>query len=115
MLQNESDFNLLKKISVSDISFLSLDEKIAFEKYLDGIRDRMKKYMATAVKKQSTDLLFFIMTSIPDEDSEILAAGAGAQEALEKAFGIPAGTDKILVKGLVSRKKQFIPAVTGVL
>lgn len=40
MLQNESDFNLLKKISVSDISFLSLDEKIAFEKYLDGIRDR---------------------------------------------------------------------------
>ena len=82
---------------------------------LDGIRDRMKKYMATAVKKQSTDLLFFIMTSIPDEDSEILAAGAGAQEALEKAFGIPAGTDKILIKGLVSRKKQFIPSVTGVL
>ena len=33
----DSDYILLKKLAVSDISFLSLDEKIAFERHLDEI------------------------------------------------------------------------------
>ncbi|MBR4629204.1 MAG: DNA-protecting protein DprA [Treponema sp.] len=40
MLQTDADFNLLKKISVSNIHFLSLNEKINFERYLDSVADR---------------------------------------------------------------------------
>lgn len=81
---------------------------------LDSIRDKMKKYLPTALKKHSDHMLFFMMTSIFEEKTELLFIGNGSEELVTKAFGEPNSDESIVVDGLVSRKKQLIPSLTKV-
>ena len=46
------------------------------------------------------------------ESSRLVFAGENAAEATAAAFGIEA-SQGVLLDGVVSRKKQFIPAVLG--
>jgi manganese-dependent inorganic pyrophosphatase len=52
---------------------------------------------------------FYLLTSLPDQSSLVLSAGDGAQALLETAFGVQAADGGVLLPGVVSRKKQFIP------
>lgn len=94
-------------IGVGQINSMSKDE-------LGAIREKMKRYLPSAAKKNGLDMVFFMMTSIMDEDTELLFAGNGAAAAAEAAFGTV--TDgRVLVPGMVSRKKQMIPAISKAL
>ena len=46
-----------------------------------------------------------------ESTSQIIYAGKEAQEVLEVAFETKVKGDVLLLDGIVSRKKQFIPAV----
>jgi len=95
MLQSDADFNLLKKISISDIHFLSLGEKLSFEKYLDGIRD-----------KSGFDALFKKLSEISrDEISEIvgrriLRAAWNGESNLKKAVVSKKIIDSFMIKSV---------------
>lgn len=82
---------------------------------LDEIREKMKKYLPTALKKHSDNMLFFVMTSIFEEKSEIICIGNGSEELSRAAFGEMNENGSTVVEGLVSRKKQMIPALTRAL
>ena len=93
------------KVGIGQINSMSVEG-------LSQIRDKMKKYLPTALKKHNDDLLYFMMTRILQEDTEIIFIGNGAQEIAEEAFGVVAIDDAMVVEGLVSRKKQMVPSIT---
>ncbi len=61
-------------------------------------------------KERGMDHLFFLLTDISSGSSDVLCAGPGAEALLREAFALPPEAP-LTLPGVVSRKKQFIPAV----
>ena len=66
------------------------------------------------IAEKGLDLFFFVVTDILNNDSVALALGSQAEKA-GKAFDVPFVNNTGLLKGVVSRKKQVVPALTEVL
>ena len=64
---------------------------------------------------KSCDMAFYLATSIIDKSSDVIFAGEGANELLASAFHIGIDEDIVCLPGLVSRKKQFVPAIMNTL
>lgn len=79
---------------------------------LEQLRPQIAAYMESVVKKD--EMLFFLLTNILTESSDLVFAGEGAKELAEVAFG-SAGDNWVHVPGMVSRKKQFVPSVLSAL
>ena len=58
-------------------------------------------------------MIYFMLTDILDESSEIMCYGPGAKEAVIDAFGLAENTDRMILKKVVSRKKQVVPALVA--
>jgi len=56
-------------------------------------------------------IFFFMLTDISNKTSYILFTGPGAEELLEDAFRAKPKDGILILKGVVSRKKQFVPAI----
>lgn len=88
---------------VGQISSMATDE-------LFEIADRLKPYIAQACEEQGLDMIFFMLTDILEESTNLICAGAKANEFVEKAYGVPCEEgDYYKLAGVVSRKKQLIP------
>ncbi len=75
---------------------------------LEQLRPKIAAYMEGAVKEG--EMLFFLLTNILTESSDLVFVGEGAKDLVETAFG-PAEENWVHVPGMVSRKKQFVPSV----
>lgn len=75
---------------------------------LEQLRPKIATYMEGAVKEG--EMLFFLLTNILTESSELVFAGKDAKELTEAAFG-PTEGNWVSVPGMVSRKKQFVPNI----
>ncbi len=53
---------------------------------------------------------YYLLTDIEDKSSLVLCAGEGAEDLLREAFALPDGAG-LRLAGVVSRKKQFLPAI----
>ena len=53
--------------------------------------------------------LFFMLTNTPRQSTRVLFAGEEAGELLAKAFNEPLRKQVVVLPGIVSRKKQFLP------
>ena len=51
--------------------------------------------------------------SVLDESTELLCCGAGTKEYIIDAFDLKENTEKMILKGVVSRKKQLIPTLVS--
>ena len=51
-----------------------------------------------------------MLTNILEESTKLLFSGEKAEELIKHAFGIE-GDEPILLSGVVSRKKQLVPAL----
>jgi manganese-dependent inorganic pyrophosphatase len=56
-------------------------------------------------------MVFFMLTNIIDESSEIIFSGNKALHTINSAFGLSAEGDSVVLPGVVSRKKQLLPAI----
>ena len=56
-------------------------------------------------------MVFFMLTNIIDESSEVIFAGNKALHTLNSAFGLNAEGETAMLPGVVSRKKQLLPAI----
>ncbi len=92
---------------VGQVTSMSADE-------LASLKTRMEKYMAESFAEHGADMLFFVLTDILAESSELLYCGPGAEEAAHKAF-TSAEAGRLYLPGVVSRKKQIVPQLTEVL
>ncbi len=68
-------------------------------------------YIGEILVNDKLDLAFYIATSIGEQSSEVIFAGENAEELLKKAFKTEQGELGLIVRGLVSRKKQFVPSL----
>ncbi|MCI8688186.1 MAG: putative manganese-dependent inorganic diphosphatase [Lawsonibacter sp.] len=66
-------------------------------------------YLPEALEKQRLDHIFYMFTDARNSNTELLTAGAGAEELVAKAFGARPEGGVITLLGVVSRKKQMIP------
>ena len=120
MFRAGSDFS---KKSIEEICYLDFKtftaEKITFGVSqisamsaldLEDVKERVQGYLDTMLLERKLDMVFIMLTNIVMEQSEILCAGDGARRVLGLAFR-DAGEEKddVVLRGVVSRKKQFIP------
>ena len=97
-----------KKIGVGQISSMNAGE-------LESIEEKLKPYMEQIYSRKDADMLFFLLTNIIEESSTILCVGSGAESLLDIAFRGTQTEGHCEIKGLVSRKKQFIPGLVTAL
>lgn len=97
-------------IGVGQITSLNGDE-------LESIRPRVIHYMENARQENILDLVFFMLTNILTESTDLICEGNGALQLAEKAFHTEPDesgeqTEPLVrLPGVVSRKKQLIPAL----
>ena len=84
---------------------------------LHGIRDRILPELEKVRTENGLQMLFFLLTDILGESSEVLFDGKDATWVVEHAFSCPIGEDgkSAVLPGIVSRKKQFLPAIVEVM
>ena len=70
-------------------------------------------YLETAMNKQGLDYIFYMFTDVRTSATELLMAGEGADEVITRAFDSEVKDGTALLPGVVSRKKQMIPALMG--
>lgn len=79
---------------------------------LSEIKERLKTYLEKAYDEHGVDMIFFMLTNIIKESTELLFVGSKAKEIIEHAFLVKEEIgETYLLEGVVSRKKQLIPAL----
>lgn len=94
----ELDFGVAQLSAMSDVE-------------LHQVKEKLLPYLEQAKGAQKLDAVFVMLTDILDETSEILFAGERARELLTGCFGEADEQGEFHLKGVVSRKKQLIPAL----
>ncbi|MBE5949843.1 MAG: putative manganese-dependent inorganic diphosphatase [Lachnospiraceae bacterium] len=91
---------------VSQITSMDADE-------LKVIKRRMLPYIRHIIQLHNLDMVFFMLTDIPNESTELLFVGNHAGSIVESAFSKKVKQDdmSVVLKGVVSRKKQLLPAL----
>ena len=82
---------------------------------LAEIREIIEPHLPKVLEEQNLQMIYFMLTDILDESTELICCGNNAKEYIIDAFDLKEGTDKIILKGVVSRKKQLIPTLVGAL
>ena len=108
----EQDF---KTFVMNDITFGVGQVNSMNQEELVELKQRLYPYMEKQLKQSGLQMLFFMLTDIVQESTELLYVGSNAQELIRDAMGVEPRGVSFILKGVVSRKKQLIPAIMTVL
>lgn len=102
-------FQDFKQFTVGNIKFgvgqlNSMDWEELWE-----IKKVLLPFLENVAKINQLDMVFFMLTNILEESTELLYFGKGAKEQVREAYDLPVDMEEIKLSGVVSRKKQFIP------
>ena len=78
---------------------------------LDIAKSKLKEYLGKARKEQGLNMLFFMLTNIMSETTELLCEGEGAEKTVKEAFGMDVEDGSVILPNVISRKKQLIPSL----
>ena len=82
---------------------------------LEEIKERLIPYMEKNLGTHGESMLFFMLTDIIHESTELLCYGGDSQQLAAEAFHLETPGPAVKLPGVVSRKKQLIPAFMSVL
>ena len=102
-------FQDFKQFTVNDLKFGVGQINSMNPEELAEIKEILLPYLERAALRQKVHMVFFMLTNIVDESTELLCYGKGAREQVIEAFDLTADTTDIILQGVVSRKKQLIP------
>ncbi len=103
-----------KRFTAGKVSFGVGQISSLNEQELDTLKGRLLPYIVEAHKQQKeVDMMFFMLTNILDESTNLLCEGIGAKKMIMNAFHVEDNSQEssVLLPGVVSRKKQLIPAI----
>lgn len=100
-----------KPFSANDISFGVGQINAMTQEELSDIKEKLLPYLKEAVKAAKVDMLFFMLTDISRESTELLYVGDNAKGLVQEAFGVSPEGDSFRLEGVISRKKQLVPAL----
>ena len=104
-------FQDFKKFVAGDIVFGVGQISSMDEDELKAIKNKLLQYIVKAREKQNVNMIFFLLTNILTQTTEVIFTGKNADETLQEAFGVEVKGDSAIISNLVSRKKQFIPSI----
>ena len=87
---------------VGQISSMDADE-------LKEIKERLLPFMVSECGRHGVSRVYFMLTNIMEQSTELLFYGEGSEEMAVNAFKMQPENGTIYLKGMVSRKKQLIP------
>lgn len=93
-------------IGVSQVSSINQRE-------LDNVAALMQEYVPATLPSMPTQLVYVMLTNIHNQRSDLLAFGTDAEKYAAEAFHIEADKNICHLPGVVSRKKQVIPALVS--
>ncbi len=100
-----------KKFSANDITFGVGQINSMSQTELKEIREKLEPHLEDTCISQNVQMLFFMLTDIINERTQLICCGTNASELVYEAFGVKNPDGYFMLKGVVSRKKQFIPAI----
>ena len=108
-------FQDFKTFSINDVSFGVGQINAMTREELSDIKEKLKPYLEEAVGKLNVNMVFFMLTDIISESTELLYVGNNAGELIENAFGVVPDEDSFRLEGVISRKKQLIPTLMAIM
>lgn len=100
-----------KKFSVGKINFGVGQISSMNEDDFVICREKLLPYMAEVKESFGLDMIFFMMTNILEESSEVLLCGSMCEDILMNAFSAVGDSQSMYLPGVVSRKKQMVPGI----
>ena len=101
-----------KVFMCGDIRFGVAQGSYMTRKNLTAAEALLKPYLEEARNKQNVEDIYMLLTDVPKEESVVICDGRYAAGVLTDGFEIQPGADgSWTLPGVVSRKKQFIPAL----
>ena len=101
-----------KVFMCGDVRFGVAQGSYMTRKNLKAAQKLLTPYLPEACGKQNVEDLYMLLTDVPKEESVVICEGRYAAEVLSDGFETqPAEDGSWTLPGVVSRKKQFIPAM----
>ena len=101
-----------KVFMCGDVRFGVAQGSYMTRKNLTAAEALLKPYLEEARNKQNVEDIYMLLTDVPKEESVVISDGRYASEVLSDGFETqPAEDGSFTLPGVVSRKKQFIPAL----
>lgn len=93
---------------VGQISSMAADE-------LQKLKERLEPHLQYECGKHGISMVFFMLTNILEENTELICYGGDSAEVIKEAFGVDVTKGSCVLQGIVSRKKQLIPTMMNAL
>ena len=101
-----------KVFMCGDIRFGVAQGSYMTRKNLLAAENLLRPYLEEARNKQNVEDIYMLLTDVPKEESVVICTGRHADEMLRSGFEKePEEDGSWTLPGVVSRKKQFIPAL----
>ncbi len=104
----KSDFKVFSRGSarfgVGQGSYMTEKSRKAAEEFIEP-------YLSTAAYNEELPMVFYLFTNIKEKSSDLLYFGEEAEHLIRLAFDVVPQDGKAVLPGVVSRKKQVIPAL----
>lgn len=101
-----------KVFMCGDVRFGVAQGSYMTRKNLKAAQQLLASYLPEACGKQNVEDLYMLLTDVPKEESVVICTGRHAGEMLRSGFEKePEEDGSWVLPGVVSRKKQFIPAL----
>lgn len=101
-----------KVFMCGDIRFGVAQGSYMTRKNLLAAEALLQPYLEEARNKQNVEDIYMLLTDVPKEESVVISDGRYTSEVLSDGFETqPAEDGSFTLPGVVSRKKQFIPAL----
>ena len=104
-------FQDFKQFTVNDTIFGVGQITSMSKEELAAIRDMMTEHLPKVLEAHNLNMIYFMLTDILAESTELLCVGTGARGIALSAFDLPDNAKSLMLKGVVSRKKQLIPVL----
>ena len=108
-------FQDFKQFKVNDIVFGVGQINSMNPEELHEAKELLRPHLPKVMRKNGLQMVFFMLTDILNESSELLCCGTGARKCILDAYDVSEDSEKVMLKGVVSRKKQLIPALVAAL
>lgn len=93
------------QVGIGQINLLSADE-------LELIQEKLRPYLSVAMEKHGMQMVYFMLTNIIEETTELMCEGTEGVSLAQLAFEKEIVDGAVMLPGVVSRKKQLVPALT---
>lgn len=108
-----------KKFTAGELSFGVGQIITADKNQIRALLEPLEGFMRKALVQRGMDMMFFMVTNILTETTELICIGEKARETVLEAFRQESGENQqqtaVILNGVVSRKKQLVPKLIAVL